>query len=186
MAAEIVGGGLRDFQLAIQCPQGDIAGRNAGHHRQHHAALRLLTGIDLRLRGFAEASDAAEQVDLPGRAQRALVERKVGVGARRQWRLAHAAGARAARVCAVAELRVQLRAGRGQRADELIDARGGDTHIEILAQRGFHQFVQHRVAELLPPPGVRDIDCRAIVDTPCGGRIHRGTLRSQVQPCNRQ
>ena len=102
--AEVVGGGLGDFQLPVERAQARYSWlATAGHHGQHHTALRLLAGVDLRLRRFAQATDAAEQVELPGRAERALVQRKVGIGARRQWRLADPAGACPARVRAVTQ-----------------------------------------------------------------------------------
>jgi hypothetical protein len=72
--AEVPGRCLRNFQLAVECAQQDVAGGDAGHQRQHDATLRLFAGIDLRLRGLAEAAHATKQVELPGRTERCLVE----------------------------------------------------------------------------------------------------------------
>jgi hypothetical protein len=46
---------------------------DARHHSEDDAAAALLAGIDLRLRGLALAADATEQIDLPVRAECALV-----------------------------------------------------------------------------------------------------------------
>ena len=81
---------------------------HAVKRRQLDAALRLLAGVDLRLRGFAETGHAPEQVELPGRGESALVERKIRVGSTGQWGLADATGTRPARIRAVAYLRIEL------------------------------------------------------------------------------
>ena len=101
---------LRDLELPVERAQRDVARRDARHQRQHDAALRLLARIDLRLRGFGQAPHAAEQVELPRRAERRLVQREVAVHAGGDRRLADAARLGAARVGAVADLRQQLRA----------------------------------------------------------------------------
>ena len=85
-AFEVARGGLRDLQLPVQRAQHDVAGGHARHQRQHHAALALFAGIDLGLRGLGLAAHAAEQVGLPARAQRHVVEREVRVQRRRQRR----------------------------------------------------------------------------------------------------
>ena len=43
-------------------------------------APRLLAGIDLRLRRFTQAPHAPEQVELPGRTERRLIQGKITVG----------------------------------------------------------------------------------------------------------
>ena len=165
-AGEVVGRGARDLELLVERAQADVAGRNARHQGQHDTALGLLTGIHLRLRGLAQAPHPAEQVGLPRRAERRLVEREIGVGTRRQRGLPDAARAGPAGVAAVADLRVQLRAGGHHRACELIDTGCSDAHVEVPAQRAVHQLVQYRVAELLPPAGVGDFGRLRVVDAP--------------------
>ena len=172
-ALEVARGGLRDLQLPVQRAQHDVAGSDAGHQRQHHAALALLAGIDLGLRGLGLAAHAAEQVGLPARAQRHVVEREVRAQRRRHRRKALGAGARARGVGAVADLRIELRAGGGQRTDELVHPGGGDAQVAVVAQRGLDQLVQHWVAELLPPLQVGYIGGLRVVDAPGGGRVHR-------------
>ena len=63
--AEISRRRLRDLELPVERAQRDVAGRDARDHRQHDAALRLLAGVDLRLRGLGQAAHAAEEVELP-------------------------------------------------------------------------------------------------------------------------
>src|SRR6185503_16054067 len=109
-------GGARDLELAITGAERDIGRRHRRDHREHHAAAPLLARIDLRLRQLGLPAHAAEEVDLPGRAERRIVERMVALGARRQRHRAVLAGAVAARLAAVAELRVELRARGAQRA----------------------------------------------------------------------
>ena len=97
---------LRDLELAVERAQHDVARRDVRHQRKHDAALRLLAGIDLRLRGFAQAAHAAEEVELPGGAERRLVQREIVVGAGAGiGGCADAARPGAARIGAVAELR---------------------------------------------------------------------------------
>ena len=55
---------------------------------------------------------------------------------------------RAGDVAAVAQLRIGLRARAGEPAHELVDAGGGDAHVEVVAQRGLDQAVERRIAEL--------------------------------------
>ena len=45
-----------------------VVARDRRHQRQDHAAARLVGGQQVRARGFAQAADAAPQVDLPARA----------------------------------------------------------------------------------------------------------------------
>ena len=164
----------RDLELTVECAQRDVAGGDPCHERQHHAALRLLAGVDLRLRRFTEAPHAPEQVELPGCAERRLVQRKVVVDTVRNRRLADATRPHPTAVCAVADLRVQLRTRGLQCADELVDPRSGDAHVEVLAQCGIHQLVERRIAELLPPLRVRHVGSLRVVDAPRRRRIHIG------------
>ncbi len=165
---------LRDLELPVECPQSDVARRDARHHRKHDAALRLFARIDLRLRGFAQAAHATEKVELPGGAERCLVQRELVVRAGRDGRLPHAGRLGAARIGAVAQLRQRLGPRADERADELIHPGGGDADVAIFAQRGLDQPVQHRVAELFPPLRIRDLGSLGIVDPPRGRRVHNG------------
>ena len=183
--AEVAGRRLRDLELAVECAQRDVAGRDARHQRQHHAALRLLAGVDLRLRRFAQAPHAPEQVELPGCAERRLVKRKVVVDTAGNRRLADAARPHPTGIRAVADLRIQLRARGFQCADELIDPRGGDAHVEVLAQCGIHQLVERRIAELLPPLRVGHIGGLRVVDAPRRRCIHDRGARSRDRACSR-
>lgn len=76
---------------------------------------------------------------------------------------------------AVADLREQLRARGGQRPDELIDPRCRNAYVEVLTQRAFHQLIQYRVAELLPPLRVRNLGGLGVVDAPSLRLVHAGT-----------
>ena len=138
--------------------------------------LRLFTGIDLCLRGLGQAPDAPKEVELPGCTKRALVERKIGICTRWQRWLADGARPYPAGIGTVADLREELRARGGQRADELIDPCRRDLYIQVFTQRGFHQFVQNRVTELLPPFGVGDIGRLGVIHAPGVGGHHRGAL----------
>ena len=173
--AEVRGRGARDLELAVEGAHHDVRRRDTRHHREHDAALRLLARVDLRLRGFRQAAHAAEEVELPRRTERSLVQREVRIDGLRNRREAEAARARARHVTTVTDLRIELRARRLQRAGELVDARGGDAHVAVLLQRGLDEVVQHRVAELLPPLRVRDVDGLRIVDPPRVRRVHAGT-----------
>ncbi len=173
--AEVRRRGLGDLQLAVERAQPDVARSNGAHHRQHDPPLRLLARVDLRLRGLAQPADPTEEVELPGRAQRRLVQAEIRIGAGRERRLADPAGAGAGGVRTVADLGEQLGACRVEGADELLDARGSDAYVAIFAQRRLDQFVEHRVAKLLPPLRVGDIGGLRIVDSPGCRRIDGGT-----------
>ena len=172
--AEVPGRRPRDLELPVERPQSDVARRDTRHYRKHDAALRLFARIDLRLRGFAQAAHATEKVELPGGAERCLVQRELVVHAGRDGRLPHPRRLGAARIGAVAQLRQRLGPRADERADELIHSGGGDAYVAILAQRGLDQPVQHRVAELFPPLRIRDFGGLGIVDPPRGRRVHAG------------
>ena len=171
----VVGGRLlRDLELPVERAQRDVARRHARDHGQHDAAPSLLGRVHLRLRGFGLPANASEEVGLPLRAKRPVVEVVVRAGVRGQRRHADGAGARAGRVAVVVRLRIELRPRRLQSADERVDARRGDHEVAVLLQRRFDEPGEHRVVELLPPARVRDVGGLRVVDAPGGGRIDRG------------
>ena len=67
---------------------------------------------------------------------------------------------------AVVELRVELRARRAQCAEELVDARGGDLHVQVLAHRVVDQLIERGIAECLPPARVGDSGRLLVLDAP--------------------
>ena len=74
---------------------------------------------------------------------------------------------------AVVELRVELRARRAQRAEELVDARSGDLHVQVLAHGGVDQLIERGIAERLPPARVGDFGGLLVLDTPGLRRVDR-------------
>src|SRR4029077_5374239 len=86
---------------------------------------------DLRLDAFALAPHAAEQIDLPGSIQVGLIRGIGRVQASRDGSGPDRARAVAARSGRVAELRKELRPGRGERAQEPVDAGSGGPGVEI-------------------------------------------------------
>ena len=175
---------LRDLELPVERPHHDVARRDARDDGQHDPALRLLARVHLRLRRLGQPANATEQVELPRRAERGLVEREIRIGGLGDRREAQTARPVARRVGAVADLREQLRARRRQRAGELVDPRCRDAHVAVLPQRRLDQLVQHRIAELLPPFRVRDLGGLRVVDAPRRRRVDRGTrvVRPQRAP----
>src|SRR5262249_49526241 len=108
--------------------------------------------------------------------ERALVEVVPGIDVRPERRLADPARAVAARLAAVAQPRGKLGARAGQRAEELVDPRGGGLGGEGLAPRGADPRVEPRVVELLPPQRVRRVGGGRIVHAPLRRRVELGAL----------
>ncbi len=168
---------LRDRKLLVQAAQRDVVGGNRAHQRQDHAAPGLVGGEHVRLRRLGKAPDASPEVDFPARAEQRLVGGLRIRIVRNHGDDSGVGDARLFPVRRVADLREERRAGLRDHREGLLDIGGRDLDAEVVGERGLDQPVEHRVAELFPPRGVRGFRHLRGLEAEGGRRVD---LRSHV------
>ena len=158
-------GAARDVDLGIDRAQRDVAGGDCGDERENCEASAFLAREQVCARGFGEASQAPEDVQLPRREDVRLEP----LGRARRWR-----DQVPARDEVGADLWEQSGARGAECTVELLDSRGRDAHVEIVGERADDQFVEDRILELFPPLRVGDVAGLEILETKLLRQVERG------------
>jgi hypothetical protein len=159
----------RDRDLPLQAADLDIVARDFRQQRDQDVAPGLDARLHVRLRRLDAATDAAEDVELPGGVKARLVE--VALPARAGQR--HVFAAAVPRVACAGVHRRKEGAGRDAlEAAGLADPGFGQLEVEIRRRRAINQRGQLVVAERLPPLLHR----RRPGGHPAGRRIERRLL----------
>ena len=146
-----VGAVAGDVEPHVELQQLEVGLRQVADQRQPDAAPGVLGGQEGRPRRLVRAPDAAPDVQLPRRRERAVIEVVGGVGlspgptrhASRDVGSRHAG--------AVVERRIEVRSGDAEIGPRLPHTRSGDLDVVVVAQRFLDQVLQNGVLEHLPP-----------------------------------
>ncbi|SAL58004.1 hypothetical protein AWB69_06369 [Caballeronia udeis] len=153
---------LQDLLFALRPAQVHIRRRCVCRKRETKCVDIMLTARQLRLCRQQFKALPAEYIGCP--AKRETSARLANI-AERRWRVLARIGGRGRRV----EFWQERRATLGRHGLGLLHPLKCGLNIQVLAQHRAHQFMQHRVAELLPPcVGIRAVLRR--VGAPVGGR----------------
>ena len=140
-----------DLEPHVERQQLEVRLRQVADQGQPDAAPGVLGGQQGRPRRLVRAPDAAPDVQLPRRGERAVIEVVGGVGlspgptrhASRDVGSRHAG--------AVVERRIEVRSGDAEIGPRLPHTRSGDLDVVVVAQRFLDQVLQNGVLEHLPP-----------------------------------